>query len=213
MDKPLDELIRDYQESGDYAGLFDEVYRRAQGGDSDPPWAHMQATPDLVRWADEIRLAGGRQRAVVVGCGMGDDAEYLSERGFDVVAFDVSTAAIEICQRRFPSSRVSYRQADLFELPQAWRRAFDFVLENRTIQALPSAIGEDSIGAIAELVAAAGTLLVLCNGRNPDQAKDMIPWPLSRDELRRFVELGLTENRFDDMGVGTERHFLVQYRR
>lgn len=213
MTKPINEIIREYLAKGDNTGWFEEIYKRAKESDSHPPWAYMQATPDLARWSDNNSLKGKGQKAIVVGCGMGDDAEFLASRGFNVTAFDVSQTAIDICKQRFPDSSVTYQQADLFHLPDTWQGHFNFVLENRTIQSLPTETSEKSIMAIANLVADNGQLLVLCNGREPQDSNTSIPSPLSRDDLALFETLGLEEQYFEDKQEGSVRRFLVLYKR
>ena len=73
----------------------------------------------------------------MVGCGLGDDAEYVSRFGYDTVAFDISESAVRLAQERFPGSTVHYRAADLLAPPAEWRHAFDLVVEIMTVQALP----------------------------------------------------------------------------
>lgn len=213
MSKPISEIIQDYLAKGDNTGWFEEVYSRVKESDGHPPWAYMQATPDLVAWADAYNVIGTGKSAIVIGCGMGDDAEFLAERGFNVTAFDVSQTAINICRQRFPDSRVTYQKADLFNLPDSWQTSFDFVLENRTIQALPYDIYQKTMTAIAHLVADNGQLLILCNGRDEHEAKGRIPWLLSRAELGYFAELGLEEIHFDDKHEGSVRRFVVLYQK
>lgn len=211
MSKTTGDIIQEYIASGDYAGAFETIYASAEDSDGKPPWAYMQAIPDLVHWSEKTKLSGEGKKAIVVGCGMGDDAIYLEQRGFDVTAFDVSETAIEICKKRFPDSTVDFQQADLFNLLDDWQDKFDFVLENRTIQALPYAIYKKSMTAIANLVADDGQLLILCNGRDPEQAKNHIPWGLSREELKTFHDLELNETYFDDIKAGSVRRFVIVY--
>ncbi|MCC5670705.1 class I SAM-dependent methyltransferase [Nostoc sp. CHAB 5784] len=40
------------------------------------------------------------QKALVIGCGLGDDAEAIASLGFEVTAFDISPTAIAWCQER-----------------------------------------------------------------------------------------------------------------
>ena len=211
MSKSTGDIIQEYIANGDYAGAFETIYASAKESDGKPPWAYMQAIPDLVNWAGKSSLSGEGKKAIVVGCGMGDDADYLAQRGFEVTAFDVSETAIKICKKRFPDSTVDFQQADLFNLPDDWQGKFDFVLENRTIQALPSAIYKKSMTAIANLLADGGQLLILCNGRDPEQAKNHIPWGLSSEELKTFHDLGLSERYFDDIKAGSVRRFVILY--
>ena len=56
--------------------------------------------------------SASEQKALIIGCGLGDDAEALAKLGFEVTAFDISTSAIAWCQQRFPDSTVNYLVAD-----------------------------------------------------------------------------------------------------
>lgn len=57
--------------------------------------------PSLVHWL--VKNLGEGLSAVVVGCGLGDDAEALAAAGFAVTAFDVSGSAIAWAKERFPN--------------------------------------------------------------------------------------------------------------
>jgi SAM-dependent methyltransferase len=126
-------------------------------------------------------LEPGSGRALVVGCGLGDDAELLASLGYDVVAFDYSPTAIERCRARFPGSPVEYLVADLLDPPAAWRRAFDLVLEVFTVQSLPPTVRATAIANIAGFVA--GRLLVVATQGEP---ADGPPWPLTREQVTSF---------------------------
>jgi SAM-dependent methyltransferase len=193
------ELALKHLAAGDAVGWFDELYRAA-GGDADVvPWADLAPNPNLVSWLNAGHARDLRGRAMVVGCGLGDDAEELSRLGFDVTAFDISPTAIAWCRRRFSSSHVTYEAADLLALPLRWRRGFDFVFESYTLQALPPDLRSRAIGAVSDLVAPGGQALVICRGRDEGDTSDQIPWPLSRAELNRFVtDGGLREQAFED---------------
>lgn len=59
---------------------------------------------------------------MVVGCGLGTDAEYLASRRFDTIGgFDVSETAIRLASQRFPGSRVRDVTADVLDLPVRFR--------------------------------------------------------------------------------------------
>ncbi len=195
---------------------FEEVYVKAQGDTNNISWADLRPNPFLLDWLETVEPDTHNKSAVVVGCGLGDDAEELAERGYNVTAFDVSATAVDWCRQRFPNSKVTYTQADLFKLPADWK--FDFVLEINTIQAIPVTVRREVINAIAGLVAPAGTLLAI--GRLAKAAEQQIkrPWPLIRSELGYFKEAGLTELRFKTFGdseISTLSlvRFQVTYRR
>ena len=186
---------------------FDRLYTLADGDSRAIPWADLVPSPLVVDWLDAHPDLSGR--ALVVGCGLGDDAEDLAERGLDVTAFDVSSEAIAWCRRRFPESSVNYIVADLFDQPKAWSRAFDLVVEQRTVQSLPLNLRDEALAAVADPVAPGGTLLVVAWGR-PDGTETVgPPWPVSREELAFLERTGLKETGFDK----TDDLLRVEYRR
>lgn len=209
----IGDLIRKSWDQNDPTGWFEEVYSRAAEGEGRVPWAKMQPDPEMVAWLDSEAINGEGKQAIVVGCGLGDDAEGLAARGFAVMAFDVSDSAIDWCRKRFPETTVNYQVADLLNLPEDWYGAFDFIMENRTVQALPYDLHQQAIKSIAALLKPGGTALVLCHGRDVEEPATGIPWPLSRRELQVFGENGLTEQQFDDYSKNGLRRFRVIYSR
>ena len=209
-------MARESIERGDPTGWFEALYAEAGGDEGAVPWADEVPNPHLVGWLERAGPRPPRSRALVVGCGLGDDAEELARRGFAVVAFDVSPTAVGWCRRRFPGSRVEYTVADVLAPPHAWERAFDLVVEIYTLQALPPGPREAAIGRIAATVAPGGTLLVLARGREPEEDPGSMPWPLTRAELAGFADHGLREEAFEDYLDGEDppvRRFRAEYGR
>lgn len=198
---------------GDFAGFFDMAYATANGDADNIPWANLQPHPVALAWLESHKIAGAGKRALVIGCGLGDDAQELARRGFQVTAFDVSPYAIAWCKQRFPDSPVDYQTADLFATPAAWQQAFDFVLEIYTIQALPIARRSEVMANVASFVAPGGQLLIVCRGRDPQEDPGTMPWPLTHAELAESEQSGLREISFEDVRDGNERHFRVLYER
>jgi SAM-dependent methyltransferase len=124
------------------------------------PWSGLDAHPLLVDWAHSHSIAGAGRRAVVVGCGLGADAEYLARLGFDITGFDISATAVRLAGQRFPQTTVHHRMANVLELPTTCRHAFVLLVEIITVQALPDPPRRQAIANIARLVAAGRTLLV-----------------------------------------------------
>ena len=189
-----DEMRRIAAESiaqGDVTGWFERFYQRAAGDWDQVPWADRRPNPFLVAWLRTFGAAPIRKRCLVVGCGLGDDAEALASAGFDVIAFDISVTAIEAARRRFPRSGVDYVVADILQPPPAWAAAFDLIFEAFTLQALPPEPRHAAIGSIAGLVAPGGRVFVLCRARDADDPIGELPWPLTREELALFEAAGL----------------------
>ena len=196
----------------DPSGWFEPLYAAAEGNTAQVPWAKNQAHLFILQqWLQEHSPETKDKSALVIGCGLGDDAELLSSIGYQVTAFDISPTAIAWCQKRFPDSKVNYLVADLFDLNPDWQQEFDFVFECRTVQALPLEVRSQVIKIISDLVAKQGTLLVVTRHRQDNTIPEGPPWALSSAELAQFVESGLTEVKCDRFVEGEETK-VEQYR-
>jgi SAM-dependent methyltransferase len=188
----------------DPTGWFEQLYAEAEQGRAVVPWFRGAPRPTLVEWAEERGVTGGGRRALVVGCGLGDDAEYVAGLGFDTVAFDVSATAVRAARRRFPDSTVEYVVADLLDPPAGWREAFDLVVESFNVQSLPKPVQPTAIVQVGHLVRQGGTLLVIAFAATAvDEAQDGPPWPLTRADVESFATDGLRPVRIADVPDGS----------
>ncbi len=167
--------------------MFEAIYAGAEAGGVRPPWDCGGPRPQLVEWAAAQDLAGGGREALVVGCGYGADAEFLSRSGFRTTGFDSAPTAIAEARRRYPASDVSYVVADVLDLPREWQGSFDLVVESLTVQSMPPAQHTVAARSIGGLVAPEGTLLVLATTRDEGSEATGPPWPLTRPELDEFA--------------------------
>jgi hypothetical protein len=219
-------LAARFNASGDPCGWFEPLYREAEAGKSEVPWADLRPNPHLLSWWSARRWPTSGQAALVVGSGLGDDAEQLASWGFRTTAFDIAETAITIAQRRFPASAVEYVTADLFAPPPSWLGRFDFVLEAYTLQVFPAEVRPKIMERIARFVRAArqaqdsaapgGLLLVIARGREPAEPEGKMPWPLTRAELDEFTRFGLEQRSFEEFFDPHEpgvRRFRALYQR
>jgi SAM-dependent methyltransferase len=209
------ELAAEFYRKGDPTGWFEVLYREAEEGQSTIPWDDRHPTPHLVGFWMQHPLETTGKRALVTGCGLGDDAEQLAAWGFRTTAFDISEAAIRACQKRFPNSAVAYQAANLLEPPKDWRGRFDFVFEANTLQVLPAALRAQATKSIASFLRPGGSLLVVARGREPSEPEGQMPWPLTRSEISTFTEQGLEELLFEiahDADEPDTRRFRVLFR-
>lgn len=181
----------DSLEQGDPTGWFEKLYAAAAAGSAIVPWDSADPNPLLVDWAERHAPLDPGQHAIVVGCGLGRDAEHLAARGFHTTAFDISATAIRGARQRHPGTAVRYAVADLLDPPAAWCGAFDLVVESITVQSMPPSVRAEAIAQVARLVRPGGELLVIAAIGAEDQRPDGPPWPLTRAEIESFAEHGL----------------------
>ena len=193
------QLAAQFAEEGDATGWFDALYKEAAGDNEKIPWADLEPNKYFRAWAESSRLKGNGRKALVVGCGLGDDAVYLDDLGFDVTGFDISPTAIEWAKRLHAERNIQFEVADLFEPFRGWLGVFDFVLEVYTIQPLPLEMRERAIDAVGSFVAPGGELVVVTRGREDDEPVEELPWPLSREDLSRFEASGFNQIHFEIM--------------
>jgi SAM-dependent methyltransferase len=191
------DLARQSIANGDVTSWFERLYAESERDGFPISWVDLAPNPYLVDWLRAHPTPRGR--AMVVGCGYGDDAEILASQGLEVVAFDVAPSAIDRCRARFAESRVGYAVGDVLRPPAAWTAAFDFVFEAYTVQVLPGEARATCARSIGGFVAAGGSLLVVARSRGDHDPVGLMPWPLTRAELDEFAVPGLTLTGLDEI--------------
>ena len=193
---------------------FDELYERAAGRPEYIPWETAAPRFKLKEWL--ASHPGGQQKALDIGCGLGDNAVCLAQADYEVVAFDLSATAVKWAEQRFDNHKITFTQGDVFNLPDAWIGSFDLVHETYNLQAMPQDRVDEAIREIAKLVKPGGTLLVLTRSRGEDEVPHGPPWPLTRVQLRGFESQGLVETEFEVFGDERSEpipHFLLSWKR
>ncbi|MBD2513230.1 class I SAM-dependent methyltransferase [Nostoc muscorum FACHB-395] len=212
----IKELVTEALQKSDPSAWFEVLYAKAKGDTAQIPWAKLAPHPYLQDWLTNHEPFASGQKALVIGCGLGDDAEALAHQGFEVTAFDISPTAIAWCQQRFPNSTVNYIVADLLAIPSQWHQAFNFVFECRNIQALPLNVRSWVISSVTSVLAPGGTLLMITHVRDTEAEPSGPPWPLSNSELAQFKDLGLYQVEqlvFLEPGQIDVKQVRIEYRR
>jgi methyl halide transferase len=158
--------------------FWDALY--AGGGDG---WDLGAASPPLV---DVVgRTPPPRGRVAVLGCGRGHDARFLAARGYEVVGYDFSTAAVTAARAlaRRDGVDVRFEQRDIFTLALDAPHAFDGVWEYTCFCAIDPARRDEYVRTVASVLRPGGWLLacffpVRAGGGGP-------PFAVSRAEVRR----------------------------
>ncbi len=174
---------------------FETLYAETNVKGEGVPWANMASHPMFKSWLLNNSFSGKGKTALVVGCGLGDDAIELESLGFKVTAFDVSDSAIELCKKRFPTSTVNFVQADLIKGIPEWKHQFDVVLEIFTIQALPPKYENVLIEHIADFVKENGQLILITEIKEEKRNfENGPPWLLNSTYINAFESLGLQKS-------------------
>ncbi|WP_373511266.1 class I SAM-dependent methyltransferase [Persicitalea sp.] len=91
-------------------------------------WDVNKPQPDLIRLVEEGKIAG--KTILDIGCGSGDNAIYLAQKGFQVTGLDYSDKGIEVAKRRAAKENVTVKfdVADAFNLSNI-NQQFDIVID------------------------------------------------------------------------------------
>jgi methyl halide transferase len=121
----------------------------------------------------------------VLGCGRGHDARLLAARGYEVVGYDFSTAAVEAARALAPRDglNVRFEQRDIFTLGRDEAHAFDGVWEYTCFCAIDPTRRDEYVRTVASILRPGGWLLACFfplrgGGAGP-------PFPVTRAEVRR----------------------------
>lgn len=191
-DGRADELAAAAIESGEPTAWFDRLYAEGAAGEITMPWDHDEPNVLLAEWAERGGVEGDGRRAVVVGCGLGADAEHVASLGFRTTGFDIAPTAIAQARARHPDSQVDYRVADLVALDADLVGAFDLVVEIYTLQAIPDPPRSEAAAGVRSLVAPGGTLLAVAFREGVEPVAPGPPFPLSRAFMESLAADGLT---------------------
>lgn len=167
------------------AGVAVRPSIRVRGGSAALTHASGGPSAALMTWLNAVgpQYVRTGARTLVTCCGAGDDAALLVDRGYEVVAFDISHAAIEMARARHTRAARVFHHADLHEARGAWRGRFDFVVDVNAVCHASDRIAH--LRALSGYLTARGTLLVICHATGePGRA----PGPLTCAELGRAVE-------------------------
>ena len=188
---------------------FEDLYDFAGKDSTFIPWSKGEPHPFLVDWMD--KYAGREGSALVVGCGLGEDAVYLAEKGWNVTAFDLSESAIRWVEEMHAKHSISWEVGDLLKPDPTWIEKFDLVLEVHILQAIPEMFRIPASQNLAPLVGPGGQLICIGRMENPlyEIEVDGPPWPLERS----FIEsIGETLNPTDMYVVQYEEEEHLRYR-
>lgn len=187
-------LIERHLSVGEPSGWFEPVYAAAGRRRALLPWHVDGPHPYLADWLGAPVAEPPGRRAVVAGCGLGDDAAHLARRGYAVTAFDIAPTAVRRARRRHRRAGIDWRVADLLDAPQQLRGAFDLVVEVHTVPWLPGVVRDAAMEALGSLTGPGGVVLavtLLATRSEVAEAAQGPPWPQAPAELAAYRAAGL----------------------
>ena len=143
------------------------------------PWDIGEPQPLIVQLEQEGRFAG---RVLDAGCGTGDNAIYLAERGYSVTGVDGSTTAVDKASGRAAErgAAADFQVADATRLDE-FSQEFDTVLDSALYHCLPEEARTAYAAALHRVTKPGATLHLLCFA-------DESPAAVSQDNLRSHLD-------------------------
>jgi SAM-dependent methyltransferase len=140
-------------------GSWDNVYRDVKP--EELPWNAGGPDGELVRLVESGAIPVGR--AVDIGTGPGHDAVYLAQKGFKVLAVDISPKAIDLARSNARTARmnvaIDFRVEDVLKLSSPAGSA-NFVNDRACLHTLEASSRETYVRRIGDLLAPTGQLLL-----------------------------------------------------
>ncbi|MBS9532177.1 class I SAM-dependent methyltransferase [Mycobacterium sp. M1] len=144
---------------------FDALYRGESPGEGippmpTPPWDTKAPKENVLDWH---RLGLVHGRVLDIGCGLGDNAVYLAQQGFDVTGLDISPAALVTAGQRAAAAGVQVRfaVADATTL-DGYTDAFDTVVDSGMFHCLDGVSRRRYAAAVHRATRAGASLLLSC---------------------------------------------------
>lgn len=193
-------LAEEHLAAGRPCGWFEPAYAAAVARGQRLPWQEPAPHTWLTTWLERPVHAPPGRRALVVGCGVGEDVTPLLARGYDVTALDIAPTALAWARERAARNgdgsqrAVDWYAGDVLALDAALKGAFDLVVEIHTVPWLPGVVRDAAMAAIAGTVAPGGVALVITELATSDAERSQVPgppWPQVPSELAAYRAGGL----------------------
>lgn len=161
---------------------FEQRYRSG-----DTPWEHGLVDYNLIDVVSKNDIHPCR--ALDIGCGSGENAIWLAQQGFDVVACDLSTTAVQRAKAKLRNTdaEVCFLAADFLAdpIPEA---PFGFVFDRGCLHCMENANERKSfVEKVSGLLEAGGRWLSLV-GNTDEGQREIGPPQLTAGELVSAVE-------------------------
>jgi SAM-dependent methyltransferase len=178
------------QPSGGVRLDFDALYRGESPGEGmpaveTPPWDTKAPKENVIAWHQGGWVHGD---VLDIGCGLGDNAIYLAQQGFDVTGLDISPTALITAERRATDAgvHVTFAVTDSTKL-EGYTDAFDTIVDSGMFHCLDDDAKRSYTAAAHRATRPGATLLLSCfsdaNPANEDWPRPAVSEQTLRDVL------------------------------
>lgn len=171
---------------------FDAMYERT------PAWDIGRPQPEVVRLADAGEIVGD---VLDVGCGTGENAIFLAQRGHRVLGIDFSERPIELARGKAVAAAarpldVEFRVHDALELASLQRR-FEAIIDCGLFHTFSDAQRPVFVASLAAVSKPGGRLVLMCFSEA--ETRDRGPRRVTQAELRAAFAAGWRIERIEPM--------------
>lgn len=113
---------------------------------------------EIGSWQEFLDGLSGK-KVLDAGCGAGDAAKWLVDRGFEVTACDLSTEMVKVARRKVPGAEII--EAGATELEKLAERKYDGVVSTHLIQHLSRAMMKKFFESVYDLLGGDGRFFLV----------------------------------------------------